>query len=157
MERTFSRPREGLERDADGHRTGFKVYIKILRPMYPESFKRWGLKQRVHIAKHKTIWDYYSTSKAIGEPNGIPIAAMANNKTMGEYIITHYYLASGETYQVYGWTNKKTKTKVGFTKALFNITVHDADKLRFDVTKDGRLSRYFFRHEPKKRHEVAFG
>lgn len=148
--RTFNKPREGLERDAKGHRTGFKLYIKVRKPMNPESFNRWGAKQRVHIGKSKFVWKHYSSSTALGYPNGVDLEVMKTNKALGEWLITYAGIEENTPYAIYGWTAGKTKTHVKLTKPLAIIEVTSIEKMAFKVTHYGRLGRYHFRKEEKK-------
>lgn len=149
-ERRFSRPREGLERDHLGYRTGFKIYIKVKKRMARESFLRWGHRQRQYIFKHPYVWTYYGSSRAIGLPNGIPVSVMANNRLMGEYLVNNFLLQDGEVYALHGWTNGKTKYHCKLTKILAIIEVHNAEKNSFTVKNDGRLARYFFRSKKRE-------
>jgi hypothetical protein len=152
-QRTFNRPRTGLERDADGHRTGFKLYIKVRKPMSDDGFRRYGAKARVNIAKSKYIWKYYTSTRAMGLINGVDIEIMKTNKSLGEYLITFAGLSEGEMYGLYGWTAGKTKTFVKLTKPLAIIEIQNVEKMAFKFTKYGRLNRYFFRQKKDNREE----
>lgn len=146
------RENDGLERDKDGHRTGFKIYIKVRRPMSKDGFDRWGSRQKVFIGKSRFIWKYYSSTRALGYPNGIPepMITCATNKALGEWLINYAYLSEGETYAIYSWRGytKKNPTPV-LTKPLAIIEVMSIEKLAFKFTKFGRLSRYYFRKQEK--------
>lgn len=148
--RKFNKPRQGLERDNKGHRTGFKIYIKVRKPMSPESFLRWGIKQRSHIGKSKWIWKHYSSSTELGYKNGLDIEIMKTNKALGEWLITYAGLAEGEQYAIHGWTAGKTKTHVKLTKPLAIIEIQSIEKMSFKFTNYGRLNRYWYRREEKK-------
>jgi hypothetical protein len=139
-----------LERDADGHRTGFKIYIKVRKPMSADGFRRYGAKARVNIGKSRFVWKYYSSSRAMNMPNGIPIAVCKTNKLLGEYLITFFGLSEGETYGLYGWKGyTKKKPLPVLTKCLAQITIMDVEKMAFKFTKAGRLERYYWRKTDK--------
>ena len=152
--RTFSRKREGRERDTNGHRTGFKIYIKVRRPMSIDGFARWGAKQKVHIGKSKYIWKYYTDTTSLGYPNGIPISECKNNDLLGKWLINFAYLSEGETYAIHSWRNAKTKTHVALTKPLAIIEVMNIEKTAFKFRNYGRLSRYHFRIKEKTHKET---
>jgi len=155
MYKSLNRPREGLERDAAGHRTGFKLMLKMRRAMRPEAFSRWGIRQRQHISKHKYVWVYYASTRAIGMPNGVPIEIMANNRRMGEFLVNTFLLQNNETYAIHGWTNGKTRFHCKLTRCLAIIDVLDVEGMKFNVRNDGRLGRYAFRTTKKReRREV---
>jgi hypothetical protein len=144
-----------LERDAEGHRTGFKVYIKVRRPMSQEGWNRWGAKQKIHIGKSRYIWKYYSSTHALGFPNGIPVSECKTNKSLGEWLINYAYLSEGETYAIYGWRARSKKHPLPvLTKPLAIIEVQNIEKMVFKFSKFGRLSRYHFRQTDKKHREA---
>jgi len=147
---TLNTPAEGLERDEQGHRTGFKLLIRVRRPMSDTGYLRWGRIARRSISKSKWVWQYYASTKAMGLPNGVPIQLLSDDKTMAEYLIPTFLLTEGYTYSLQGWTPAKTKTHVKVTKTLALITVHDAENLKYTVTNTARLNRYWFR-QPKKK------
>jgi len=149
--RNFSPKDMTAERDKDGHRTGMKILIRVRQPMSPSGWKRWGIKQRAHIARSKFVWHYYSSSRAIGLKNGVPVEVFKDNKTLATYLIDRFLLQEGMTYAIQGFTVGSSKTGIKFTKTLFMITVHDADTYKADIYKDGRLNRYFFRKPDSKR------
>lgn len=150
VHRNFSPKRGGLERDADGHRTGFKIYIKVRRPMSADGWSRWGLRQRPHIGKSRYIWKYYTSTKALGYSNGVPVSECKTNKALGEWLINYAYLSEGEIYAIHGWREAKTKTHTALTKPLAIIEVQNIEKMAFKFSKFGRLSRYSFRKDNKK-------
>jgi hypothetical protein len=150
MTRTYL-DKNGLERDQEGKRIGFKCQIKLRKPMARESFKRWGIKQRIHIAKHPTVWVYYASSRAIGLPQGIPISIMKNNKVMVDYLIDTFLLGNGEVFALHGYCHKKTAYHCGLTKILARIEIYDAEKKLYKITQTGLLSRYWFRREERAR------
>jgi hypothetical protein len=140
-----------LERDAEGHRTGFKVYIKVRRPMSDDAFRRWGIKQRVHVGKSRYVWKYYTSTHALGYEQGVPIEFCKNNKSFGEWLINYAYLSEGETYAIYSWRGySKKKPLPVLTKALAIIEVQNVEKLAFKFSKFGKMSRYWFRRDNKK-------
>jgi len=149
MYKKLNRPAEGLERDANGHRTGFKCQIKVRKPMSKEGFKKFHPNYRLKV--RRTTWSYYSSSKAIGLDNGLPIPIMANNKVMAEWMINNFILASGEVYSVHGYTAGKTATGSKLTRSLAIIEVHDTDTLKYTVKNFGRMNRYWFRTSQKKK------
>ena len=152
-QRNFTpRENDGLERDIEGHRTGFKIYIKVRRPMSIDGFNRWGTKQKVHIGKSRFTWKYYSSSRALGYPNGVPIEAVKTNKAFGEWLINFAYLTEGEIYAIYSWRGMSKKKPIPvLTKPLMTIEVLNIEKLAFKISKDGRMSRYWFRIKDKPR------
>lgn len=149
--RTFSRKKAGLSRDADGRRTGFKVLLRIRLPMSEDGFRRWGLRQRTFISRYRYVWRLYGSSAGFRLPDGIPITYMRNNQVLGEWLINNFFLQSGETYSLHGWTGAKTPTHCKLTKALAFIEIQDAENLKFVIKKDGRLNRYWFREKPRDR------
>jgi hypothetical protein len=150
MVRNFSPKDATAQRDADGHRTGLKILIRARVPMQPSSWKRWGIKQRVHISKSKFVYRYYSSSRAVGLKDGVPVEMFKDNKTLAAYLIDRFLLQDGMTYAIQGFTVGSSKTGIKFTRTLFMITVHSADGYKADIYKDGRLNRYFFRKEKKR-------
>lgn len=144
------------ERDEHGDRTGFKVYIKIRRPMQPLSWKRWSRHLRQYIAKHKYVWVFYSSSRSIGLPNGVPVEVMKDNDTMARYFINTFILQDGETFAIHGWCAGRTKTRTQLTPALALITVHDAENMKYTVSNYWRLSRYGFRKNTQKEKREVF-
>ncbi len=155
MQRTFSKPRLGLQRDLANHRTGFHIYIKVRKPMSQEGYKRWGNKQKIHIAKSRWVYPYYSCTRASNLPNGVPIDIMATDKTFAEFCIRHFLFDDNKTYYILGWTGGKTKTFVKLTKKLCKITVHDAENLKYEITDTGRLNRYWFRRKSKQENNTT--
>lgn len=147
--RTFSRPATGLQRDVDGHRTGFKLLVRERIPMSNEAYLRWGHKQRRHISKSKYVWRVCSSTKNKGMPNGIPIEYMRNNKVMVEFLINNWFLYEG-IFAIQGWTNGKTRTHTKFTPHLAVIQVYSMDRMKYRVMKAGRLDRYWFRKDVNK-------
>jgi hypothetical protein len=148
MYKKLNSPAEGLERDAQGHRTGFKCMIKLRKRMSQEGFDRYDTRSKLKI--RPVVWVYYSSSRAIGLVNGIPLPIMKDDKTMGNWMINNFLMANGETFAIHGYTAGKTKTKVKLTKALALIEVYDVDQGKFAVKKQGRLNRYWFRLSKKK-------
>jgi len=156
MTRNFSPKDMTAERDANGHRTGMKLMVKERMRMQPSSFLRWGRKSRAAISKSKYVWRTYSSTRAIGEPNGVPVEVMANDKTLAEWCINRFMLADGCTYGFHGWVVGKTRTHVKLTRCLFQLTVHSADAMKYDFHHTGLLNRYFFRKD-KKHKRRPFG
>lgn len=156
-QRTFNRPATSGERDTSGHRVAMKVIIFIKVPMSDSGFRRWGRPARKHI--HKSMWVLkpYGSSTALGFPDGIPTDVLANDKLLGEFLITHFYLMDGYEYHLHAWTPGKTRTHVKLTRSLATIRVHDAQDLKFDVTNTGRIGRYWFRRVKKKTGGDGFG
>ncbi len=154
VERTFvNGVSPTASRDPQGNRTGFKVYIKVRRPMSVDGWSRWGIKQRVHVGKSKYVWKYYTSTRALGYPDGIPDPKTncGTNKALGEWLINYAYLSEGETYAIYSWKGyTKKKPLPVMTKPLAVIEVQNIEKLAFKFSKYGRLSRYWFRRDAKK-------
>ena len=144
---------KNLARDSKGQRTGFKVYIKVRKPMSDEGFKRLGVKLRVNFGKHKLIWKYYTCSRHLGYPDGIPAPLIncSTNKALGTWLITYGGLSNGEVYAIHSWRGKSMKHKIPvLTKALAIIEVQDVEKMAFKFSKDGRLKRFWFRKQEDK-------
>lgn len=141
-----------LERDAEGHRTGFKIYIKVRKPMSVDGFSRWGTKQKVHVGKSKYIWKYYSSSRSLGYVQGIPIENCKTDKALITFLITFAGLGEGETYAIHGWRGKSKRYPIPLlTRALIVVTIQDVEKMAFKVTKT-RMGRYWFRKTDDRRH-----
>lgn len=84
-------------------------------------------------------------------PDGIPVAMMKDDKTLADFLIENFLLEQGFTYSIHGYTNGRTKTMVKQTKSLMKLEVLDAENLKYNVSGTGRLSRYWFRRETKKK------
>lgn len=142
-----------LERDKDGHRTGFKIYIKVRKPMSKDGWDRWGIKQRIHIGKSKYVWKYYSSTRAMNMPNGVPIEFCKSEKSLAIWLITYMGLSEGETYAIHSWRGLSKKYPLPvLTKPLMIITILDVEKLAFKITKSGRYKRYWFTKTEDKTH-----
>ena len=151
MVRHFNKKKQGVERDSAGHRTGFPLVIRCRTRMSNEGYDRWGKRLKKHIAKSRYVFKPYSSTRAIGMPEGIPVEVMKDDSVLGAYLIRTFLLAQGEEYSIQGFTGGKTKTHVKFTKTLFTINVLDADcdPPKFQLTGSGSLNRYFFRAKKK--------
>jgi hypothetical protein len=150
MMRKFNRPREGLERDKDGHRTGFKLMVRIKKNMSLEGWNRFSAFSKRAIAKHRFVYVTFHSTKQAGIPNGVPINIMADEKIMARYLIDLFYLMDGETYSFHSWTAGKTKTHCKLTHKLFDLEVISADNYKYRITNDFRIKRYWFRKNTKK-------
>lgn len=155
--RIFNRPREGLERDSDGHRTGFKLYIKVRSRISYDGWRRLGTRLKINFSKSPYRWKYYTSTRAMGLVNGVDIEVMKTNKALGTWLITFAGLSENEIYGIYGFTAGKTKTHVKFTKCLALIEVQSVEKMSFRFTKASRLEHYWFRKEEAKKRRKMWG
>jgi len=129
--------------------------LKLRKPMSQAGISHYSTQARLKL--RRVVWVYYCSSRAIGLPDGIPIAIMRNNKVMVEFLINNCILANGETYALHGYCHKKTKFHVGLTKTLALITVHDTERMTYTLTNTKLLQRYWFRKEEKNRIKKMWG
>lgn len=158
VHRNFIQKREGLNRDADGHRTGFKFMLKRYRPMSKDGFDRWSAPLKVHIGKHQTVQKFYTCNRDLGYDDGVPepLINCKTNDAFGKWLITYAGCGEGEKYGLYSWRGKSSKKNAPavLTKQLATIEILSVDKMVTRFTKFGRLSRYWFRRsEDKNKHK----
>lgn len=152
--RRFSQKNPNDERDAEGHRLGFRFILFVRQPMSAEAYLRWGKKSRVAISKSKWVWRPYASTRSMGMPGGAPPEMFKDDNTMGNYLLSRFFLSDGETYGLRSWVQGRTKTHVKLTRTLALIQVHNSEKGSFTISRSGRLSRYWFRKTTSKKEVV---
>lgn len=105
------------------------------------------------IAKSRFVWTYYASSRAMNYPDGIPIQYMETDKALADFLIEHFLLQEGFVYSIHGFTNGKTASHVKQTKSLMKLEVFDSENLKYNISGTGRLNRYWFRRQAKKKPE----
>lgn len=130
------------------HNQTMKLMIRSKTPMSASGFASWG-RARIHINKSKYVFKPFASSKE-RYPSGVPVHFLATDKALAEWLIDTYNVTDGMTYTIQGFVGRKTRTHVGWSKTLAEITIHNAELKQYTVGRTGILQRYWFRREQKK-------
>ena len=118
-----------------------KLMLYSISPMTKEGFERWGQKQKKHINKSLTV---HKPNLLLRE---IPPQVFETDTNLAEYLLQ--YLPEG-TYRANGWMNGATRTRIKFTKTLFNIEIYDTEKGHYKIFNTRRLNYYGIRRNKNK-------
>lgn len=147
---------EEPQRDEKGRLTAIKINIRVRKPMSEDGFKRWGIEQRMYIAKSRLVWKHFASSKDLAKifpPEGrVPVTYLMTDKALGNFLIDFFQVGDGETYALQQWSHGKTKTHIKWSKHLAEIRIINAERRQFEVSKSGALNTRWFRREGKERH-----